>query len=191
MAFKRCKKVRYVDSVLEENEKDATHRSCAAAKILREDVSWQENGETEGRSRAWCWCSSATHALDQTNWPWCLVRSDRRNAIDQTNLPRCLVRTDRAHCQLEADARLRQSRARTDGTLIAATIYARLFDCDDSEKNLPRRRSSIRSDYEHAKQLESLLSARGEKGTKKNWCDPRHVGRNRCKLSTSELCTWD
>jgi hypothetical protein len=32
MAFKRCGKVRYVDSVLEENEKDDTHRSCTAAE---------------------------------------------------------------------------------------------------------------------------------------------------------------
>jgi hypothetical protein len=32
MAFKRCRKVRYVDSVLEGNEKDTTHRSCTAAE---------------------------------------------------------------------------------------------------------------------------------------------------------------
>jgi hypothetical protein len=32
MAFKRCEKVYYVDTILKENKKDSTHESCAAAK---------------------------------------------------------------------------------------------------------------------------------------------------------------
>jgi hypothetical protein len=43
--FQKMRKVRYVDSVLEENEKDDTHRSYAAAEILRKAVSRQKNSE--------------------------------------------------------------------------------------------------------------------------------------------------
>jgi hypothetical protein len=36
--FQKMRKVRYVDSVLEENEKDDTHRSCAAPEKLGEKM---------------------------------------------------------------------------------------------------------------------------------------------------------
>jgi hypothetical protein len=39
--------------------------------------------------------SGACGALDQTDSPRCLVKSDWGNAIDQTKLTRCLVRSDR------------------------------------------------------------------------------------------------
>jgi hypothetical protein len=58
MAFKRCRKVYYVDTVLKENKKDSTHKSCVA---------------TEKK-----FSKNVGHAFDQTNR---LALSGRARAV--------------------------------------------------------------------------------------------------------------
>jgi hypothetical protein len=116
MAFKRCRKVCYVDSVLKENEKDSTHQNYVAAEKKQQkgfrDRELQKHGSTEddmqrpGAGGAVAGGSAQRRGKERAANRWSRGQGERRlgvggeshgvntHAQHQTREPRCLILSD-------------------------------------------------------------------------------------------------